>query len=179
MHYVSHNIFSVLLYNRWVGVQIYNVTTSGSLAIQFYMFSLTIFRLQCSWAYYFFLLFLSLTYYGGFAQPFLVSSPSWHHTVLQGRGVCAHTELSRQVAVQAASSAWRRQAGRLAGRGRLVGLVPPHGLRHLGRVSPGGETQMRETRRIWYLIQHTYSVKIGFEATESDYISKDNHCSRW
>lgn len=42
---------------------------------------------------------LSLTYYGGFAQPLLVSSPSWHHTILQARGVGAHTELSRQVAI--------------------------------------------------------------------------------
>lgn len=77
-----------------------------------------------------------LTYDCGFAQPLLLSPPPWHDTVLQARGVGA--ELSRQVAVQAASRTWRGQAGWLAGRCWLVGLVPPHGLRHLGSVSPGG-----------------------------------------
>lgn len=109
------------------------------------MFSPTIFRLQCSWAYYFFPLPRSLTYYGGFAEPLLVSSPSWHHTVLQSRGVGAHAELSRQIAVKAASSARWGQAGRLASRDWLVGLVPSHGLRHFGRVSPMGKMDAWET----------------------------------
>lgn len=81
---------------------------------------------------------LFLTYYGSFAQPLFISPPSWHHTILQAGGVGTHTELSRQVAVEAAGCAWRGQAGWLAGRSWLMCSVPPQWLRHLGSVSAGG-----------------------------------------
>lgn len=118
---------------------------------------------------------LSLTYYGSFAQPLFISPPSWHHTILQARGVGTHTELSRQVAVQAAGCAWRRQAGWLAGRSWLVCLVPPHWLCHLGSVSAGGGTDGQETwgviervkekSRLWHLIQQMDRVKIELESS--------------
>lgn len=119
--------------------------------------------------------FLSLTYYGSFAQPLFISPPSWHHTILQARGVGTHTELSRQVAVQAAGCAWRGQAGWLAGRSWLVRLVPPHWLRHLGSVSAGGGMDGQETwgviegvkekSRLWHLIQQMARVNLKLESS--------------
>lgn len=115
--------------------------------------------------------FVCLTHDGGFAQPLLVRPPSWHHTVLQTRGVGA--KLSRQVAVKTASCAWRGQAGWFAGRGWRVGLVPPHGLCHLGSVSPGGDMGGQQTRRIlwvreksriWHLIQQTDPPKLDLDS---------------
>lgn len=118
---------------------------------------------------------LSLTYYGSFAQPLFISPPSWDHTILQARGVGTHTELSRQVAVQAAGCAWRRQAGWLAGRSWLVCLVPPHWLCHLGSVSAGGGTDGQETRGViervkeksslWHLIWPMDHVKIELDSS--------------
>lgn len=115
---------------------------------------------------------LSLTYYGSFAQPLFISPPPWHHTILQARGVGTHTELSRQVAVQAAGCAWRGQAGWLAGRSWLV---PPHWMRHLGSVSTGGGTDgqgtqgvvegVKEKSRLWHLIQQMDCVKRELESS--------------